>query len=406
METPSSVPTKISRRRKRKDAQLFSVAQYRLRAKRALPPMVFDFVDGGAGDEATVRGNEAAYADWWLRPRPLNDVAERTQTVSLLGSPMPTPLVLGPAGLAGLVWPHGEAVAAAAASRIGIPFAVSTASSCSIEDVRRAADGPLWLQLYLWRDREVTGSLVDRAMNAGYDTLCLTVDVPLSGSRERDLRNGMTIPPRIGFKNALGVLSRPRWVKKVGRAPVTFANVSEGQKGRTMALGAYVNSQLNPSASWQDLEWLRSKWKGKLLVKGVLDGESAVRLADEGVDGVIVSNHGGRQLDGAIPTLRALPGITAAVAGRIPLLIDGGIRRGTDVIKALALGADACLIARPYLWGLAAEGERGVSRVVEILRHEIDQDLALLGVSKIDDVKGQAERFLLAANSSPPDSQR
>jgi isopentenyl diphosphate isomerase/L-lactate dehydrogenase-like FMN-dependent dehydrogenase len=363
--------------------------------------MVFDFVDGGAEDEVTVRGNESCFDEWWLRPQILNDVTSRDQRIELLGTSLPTPLVLAPAGLAGLVWPHGEAVAAAAASKAGIPFAVSTASSCSIEEVREAADGPLWLQLYLWRDREVTGSLVERAANAGYQALCLTVDVPLSGQRERDLRNGMTIPPRITVRNSLGVLSRPRWMIKMAGAPVTFANVSDGRKGRTMALGAYVNSQLNPSASWDDLRWLRSKWPGKLLVKGVLDAASARRLVDEGVDAVIVSNHGGRQLDSAVPALAALPDVVDAVGGRIPVLMDGGIRRGTDVIKAVARGASACLVGRPYLWGLAVAGEEGVSQVIEVLQKEIDRDLALLGTPTITEVRGRAERFLVNARDYP-----
>jgi isopentenyl diphosphate isomerase/L-lactate dehydrogenase-like FMN-dependent dehydrogenase len=361
--------------------------------------MVFDFVDGGAEDEATVRGNEAGFAQWWLRPRALTDVTTRDQSMRLLGRDLPTPLILAPAGLAGLVWPKGEAVAAAAASRAGVPFVVSTASSCSIEEVRAAAEGSLWLQLYLWRDREVTGSLVERARRAGYDTLCLTVDVPLSGSRERDLRNGMTIPPRIRLKNSLGVVSRPSWMLKMARAPVTFANVSEGQRGRTMALGAYVNSQLNPSASWDDLRWLRAAWPGTLVVKGVLDPTTAQRLADEGVDAVIVSNHGGRQLDGAIPAVAALPGVVEALGGRIPVLMDGGIRRGTDVIKAVALGASACLFGRPYLWGLAVGGGDGVSRVLEILSSEIDRDLALLGTPTLAEVHGRADAFLVAAHA-------
>jgi isopentenyl diphosphate isomerase/L-lactate dehydrogenase-like FMN-dependent dehydrogenase len=378
---------------------LFSVEEFRRRARRVLPPMVFDFVDGGAEDEVTVRGNEGCFDEWWLRPQVLNDVSSRDQRIELLGATLPTPIVLAPAGLAGLVWPRGEAVAAAAASKAGIPFAVSTASSCSVEEVRKAADGPLWLQLYLWRDREVTGSLVDRAAKADYDVLCLTVDVPLSGQRERDLRNGMTIPPRITVRNSLGVLSRPRWMIKMAGAPVTFANVSDGHKGRTMALGAYVNSQLNPSASWSDLRWLRSKWPGRLVVKGVLDPESARRLAEEGVDAVIVSNHGGRQLDGVVPAIIALPDIVDAVGGRIPVLMDGGIRRGTDVIKAVALGASACLIGRPYLWGLAVAGEEGVAGVIQILQSEIDRDLALLGTSSIAEVQGQATRFLVRGRS-------
>jgi isopentenyl diphosphate isomerase/L-lactate dehydrogenase-like FMN-dependent dehydrogenase len=326
-------------------------------------------------------------------------VSLRDQSIQLLGQSLPTPLILAPAGLAGLVWPKGEAAAAAAASKAGIPFALSTASSCSIEEVRESADGCLWLQLYLWQDREATGNLVDRARNVGYDALCLTVDVPLSGSRERDLRNGMTIPPRVGLKNALGILSRPRWMGKMVSAPVTFANFNEGHRGRTMALGEYVNGQLNPSASWDDLRWLRAKWPGSLLVKGVIDPESARRLVDEGVNAVIVSNHGGRQLDGAIPAIAALSEVVDAVAGRIPVLMDGGVRRGTDVIKAVALGASACLIGRPYLWGLAVDGEEGVSRVIELLHNEIDRDLALLGTPTIAEIHGRADRFLMDARS-------
>jgi L-lactate dehydrogenase (cytochrome) len=303
--------------------------------------------------------------------------------------------VLAPAGLAGLVWPRGEAVAAAAATGMGLPFAVSTASSCSIEDVRAAATGPLWLQLYLWRDREVTGALVDRAGAAGYDAICLTVDVPMSGSRERDLRNGMTIPPRIRPGNALEALRHPRWLARMARAPITFANVADDGQSGTMALGSYVNSQLNPAASWDDLRWLRGHWPGRLLVKGVLDPAAAVRLADEGADAVIVSNHGGRQLDGAYPAALALPEVAAALDGRIPVLVDGGVRRGSDVVKALALGATACLIGRPYLWGLATGGEQGVVGVLNVLRAEIDRTLALLGVPDIAAVRENAGRLLI-----------
>lgn len=384
--------------RDRRLAKLYSVEEFRRAARHALPPMVFDFVDGGAQDERTVSGNEAGFQDWWLRSQILNDVSMRSQSTKVLGHSLPTPLILAPAGLAGLVWPKGEAVAAMAASKAGIPFVVSTASSCSIEEVRDAADGLLWLQLYLWRDREVTGGLVDRAKNAGYDAICLTVDVPLSGSRERDLRNGMTIPPHIGLRNSLGVLSRPRWMMQMARSPVTFANVSEGQRGRTLALGAYVNSQLNPSASWEDLKWLRSKWTGTLIVKGVLDAESAGRLIDEGVDAIIVSNHGGRQLDGVIPAITALPEIVGAVGGRIPVLMDGGIRRGSDVIKAVALGASAVLFGRPYLWGLAAGGSDGVTRIIQILQSEVDRDLALLGTPTISEIYGRADKFLRSAH--------
>lgn len=398
---PSTLNSLLRTTRRGKLDPLFSVEEFRRAARRALPPMVFDFIDGGAEDERTVRENREAFDSWWLRPRPLVDVTERDQRVELFGRTLPSPLVLAPAGLAGLAWPQGEAAAAAAATRAGIPFAVSTASSCSIEEVRESAAGSLWLQLYLWKDREVTGSLVDRAEAAGYDALCLTVDVPMSGSRERDLRNGMTIPPRIRVKNALGVLSRPLWLGRMAGAPVTFANVSQGQRGRTVALGTYVNSQLNPAASWDDLRWLRSRWSGRLLVKGVLDPVAARQLADEGVDGLVVSNHGGRQLDGAVPAVVALSGVVDALAGRIPVLVDGGIRRGTDVVKALALGATACLVGRPYLWGLAVGGEAGVSRVLEVLTAEIDRTLALLGTPTIAGVRSHADHLLVDAQRPP-----
>ncbi|HVX21014.1 MAG TPA: alpha-hydroxy acid oxidase [Acidimicrobiales bacterium] len=372
----------LAGRRARRAARCHSVADLRRAARRRLPPMVFDFVDGGAEDEVTLEANRAAFGALWFRPRILADVSRRSLDVELWERPLPMPVVLAPAGLAGLVWPAGEVAAARVAGRAGVPFVVSTASSCSIEDVRAATDGPLWFQLYLWRDREVTGTLVDRAAAAGYDALCLTVDVPLSGVRLRDVRNGMTIPPRIGLKNALGVLSRPGWVVRSAAAPVvTFANVSGGRPGRTTALGTYVNSQLNPAASWDDLRWLRDRWKGRLLVKGVLDPAAAARLVAEGVDGIVVSNHGGRQLDAAVPAVAALADVVAAVDGRVPVLMDGGVRHGADVVKALALGARACLVGRPYLWGLAAAGPEGVGRVLALLEAEVDRTLALVGVA-------------------------
>jgi isopentenyl diphosphate isomerase/L-lactate dehydrogenase-like FMN-dependent dehydrogenase len=382
-------------RRLRRLERVRSIADLREAARRSLPPMIFDFIDGGAEDEDTVRGNESAFADWWFRPRILEDVAARSQAVEVGGQTLRCPIVLAPAGLAGLAWPRGEIHAAVAAAAFDVPFAVSTMSSCSIEDVRAATDGALWLQLYLWRDRDATDALVDRAAKHGYEALCLTVDVPVTGQRERDLRNGMTIPPRIGLRNSLGVVSRPGWMLRVGPSGVTFANVTDHGSGGTMALGAYVNSQLNPSATWDDLRRLRERWSGQLLVKGVLDPEAAGRLVDEGVDAVIVSNHGGRQLDGAVPALHALPGVVDAVGGRADVLLDGGVRRGTDVVKAVALGAKACLVGRPYVFGLGVAGEAGVSRALSILESEIDRTLALLGTRDIDDVRGDAARLLI-----------
>ena len=391
----------LGRRQQRRLTQLHSLDDVRRAARRALPPMVFDFVDGGAEDERTVRGNRSCFDEWWFVPRILTDVEHRSQTTELLGTRRATPLVFSPAGLVGLAWPHGEAAAARAANAAGVPFAVSSMSSVSVEDVRAATDGPLWIQLYLWRDRDATEGLVRRCAALGYETLCLTVDVPVTGQRERDLRNGMTIPPRIGVRNAAGVLSRPGWALRVGAAGVTFANIEQGASSRdTMRLGAYVNSQLNPTATWDDLRWLRELWKGRLVVKGVLDPEAAARLVDEGVDGVVVSNHGGRQLDGAVPAVAALPAVVDAVGGRADVVLDGGIRRGSDVVTAVALGADAVMFGRPYVFGLAVGGEAGASRVLELVTGEIDRVLALLGVASLDAVRGRADELLVRSPSA------
>lgn len=397
----AAVDRLTERRRTSRLASLHSLEDVRRAARRALPPMVFDFVDGGAEDERTVRGNSAGFDRWWFVPRILTDVESRSQRTELLGASRRSPLVLSPAGLVGLAWPHGEAAAAVAAGEFGVPFAVSSMSSVSVEDVRAATDRSLWIQLYLWRDRDATEALVERCAALGYETLCLTVDVPVTGQRERDLRNGMTIPPRIGVRNALGVLSRPGWALRVGTAGVTFANIEQDASSRdTMRLGAYVNSQLNPTATWEDLQWLREKWKGTLVVKGVLEPGAAKRLVDEGVDGVVVSNHGGRQLDGAIPAIEALPGVVAAVDGQVDVLLDGGVRRGSDVVKAVALGATACMFGRPYVFGLAAGGTAGVTRVLDLLEAEIDRVLALLGVAELDELRGRADEFLVDGSAS------
>jgi L-lactate dehydrogenase (cytochrome) len=384
-----------SSRRQRRLKRAYSVDDVRAVARRSVPKMVFDFVDGGAEDEFTMRGNRAAFDRWGLVPRPFVDVGERDQSVCLLGRRQTSPMILAPAGLAGLAWPYGEAAAAASAARNGVPFTVSSMASVSVEDVRARSEGELWIQLYLWRDRSATEDLVRRCAELGYTTLCLTVDVPLTGQRERDLRNGMTIPPRVGLRNAAGVLSRPGWALRTAVAGVTFANLEQGASSRdTMRLGSYVNSQLNPTVTWSDLAWLRSIWAGQLVVKGVLDPRAIDPMCDAGVDGVVVSNHGGRQLDGAVPAAMALPPIVGAVNRRMIVILDGGVRRGADVVKAVALGADACMFGRPYVFGLAAGGESGVDRVLELLRAEIDRTLALLGVASMADVAAEGRSLL------------
>lgn len=364
-------------------ARQLTLEDVRRTARRRVPRAIFEFVDGGAEDERTLDWNRRAFEQLVFRPRVLVDVAERDLSVTVLGERWALPVGMAPAGLARLVHPDGEVAAARAATRLGTAFALSTASSATLEAVA-AAGGNRWFQLYLWRDRQVVGSLLDRAQAAGYRVLCLTVDVPIVGQRERDLRNGMTIPPRITPANVIEAARRVRWVRNLLLTrPITFENflgVEGAKNDSATALGTFVNQRMiNPSATWEDLAWIRERWEGPLAVKGILTDEDARRAVDHGAQAVIVSNHGGRQLDGAPAAIEALPEVVAAVGEHAEVLLDGGIRRGTDVVKALALGARAVMAGRPWFYGLAAGGEEGVVATYELLRAEIDRTLALLG---------------------------
>ena len=341
---------------------LVTVEDVRARARRRLPRMVFEFVDGGAGDEVTLRANRSAFEPWVFRPRMLVDVSERDQRVTVLGEELSLPVIFSPAGLLKLVHRDGELGAARAAAAAGTVFTLSTGSSYTIEQVAEAASGPQWFQLYLWSDRSVIEGLVERAKAAGYRALCLTVDVPVVSRRERDIRNGMRIPPRPTAANALDTLRRPDWLLGYLRdRDITFANFTElGLGTSATALGTFTNTKMvNPGQSWEDLDWLRELWSGPLLVKGVLTGDDARQAVDRGADAVVVSNHGGRQLDGAPGALAALPEVVAAVGDRTEVLLDGGVRRGADVVKAVALGARAVMMGRPYVYGLGAGGGTG-----------------------------------------------
>ena len=362
------------------------VADLQRLASRRLPRMVAGFVDGGADAETTLRANEERFADVTFRPRSLVDVSGIDHSVEVFGRTYANPVMLAPAGLAKLVHPEGELAAARAAAAADAVLVLSTASSYTVEEVAVAGGGPRWFQLYLWKSKEVVEALVDRAAASGYEALVLTIDVPTVGKRVRDLRNGMTIPPKIGVATALDALRRPRWLGRFVRdRDITFANlrgISDGDDA--VALATYVDQNLiDPSAGWEDLRWLRKLWQGPLLVKGVLTNDDAVRAVDAGADGVIVSNHGGRQLDGAPAAIQALPGVVAAVGEETVVLLDGGVRRGQDVVKSVALGATAVLVGRPWFWGLAVAGAVGVARMLEMLVTEIDRTLALLGVSKL-----------------------
>jgi isopentenyl diphosphate isomerase/L-lactate dehydrogenase-like FMN-dependent dehydrogenase len=366
-------------------ATIYSVAGMRERARSKLPRPVFDFADGGAEDERTLDWNETGFGGYGLLPRPLDGAAGRDLSVSLFGQRLELPVVIGPTGLSGLFWPDGERAAARAAAAAGTAFCLSHASVCTLEDLPAIGAAPRWMQVFIYRDRGFTEELARRAAAAGFDALVLTIDNQLLGRRERDLRNGFTIPPRIGAGDIAAMAGKLPWLfrmrKELGR--ITFANyVRPGGVSDLAILSKRMATLLDPSMSWKDVEWLRSIWSGPLIVKGILHPEEAARAADFGVDAVVVSNHGGRQLDGAVASIEALPAVVAAVAGRIPVLMDGGVRRGSDIAKALALGARCCLIARPHLWGLAVAGEAGVAHVLDLLRSELDRTMGLMGVTR------------------------
>ena len=369
--------------------RLYSVAEVRTEAKRVLPLPVFDFGDGGAEDEHTLRRNEQAFDNVALLPRPLNGAASRDLSVTLFGKKLSMPLGIGPTGLSGLFWPDGECEAARAASAAGVPYIASHGSVCTLEDIAAASAGPRWMQVFVYTDRGFLREMIERAAAAKYDALVLTIDNQLLGNRERDIRNGFSIPPRFGIAGTLAAASKVRWLLRMRTTlpKVTFANyLKPGEKAELAPIAARMGSLLDPSMSWADVDWIRSFWKGPMVLKGILHTAEAKEAVARGIDGVIVSNHGGRQLDGAAASFDALPAVADAVGGRIPVLVDGGIRRGADVVKALALGASFCLIGRPQLWGLAVGGEAGVRHVLELYRKEIDRVMGLMGASTVADL--------------------
>ncbi len=327
-----------------------------------------------------------------LVPKPLAGRQGDEQSVELFGETLASPVLIGPTGLSGAYWPRGEIAEARAAAAARTAFTMSHASTVAMEDLARAAPGNNWMQVFMYRDRGLTQEFTDRAREAGYRALVLTIDNQVLGQRERDLRNGFSIPPQWGVRTAFDMASHPGWLWRMRQTPrPTFANyVKPGDRRDIISLGAYMASMLDPAANWRDVEWLRGIWPGPLLLKGVLHPEEARDAVAVGIDGVIVSNHGGRQLDGAVASVDALPGVVEAVRGEIPVLLDGGVRRGADVVKAIALGATACLIGRPALWGLAVAGEAGVAQVLNIFRREIDRVLTLCGIENIRQLHGNA----------------
>jgi L-lactate dehydrogenase (cytochrome) len=384
---------------------IVNIEDLRVEARRRLPKTVFDYVDGGAGDEITVRRNADGFARYALRPRVFTDVALRDMSTTLLGERVQLPLVVAPTGLIGMIRPRAEIMAARAAARHGIPFTVSSMSTSSLEAVARESNPPLWFQMYIWRDRELTRAFADRARAAGCRAIALTLDVQVLATRNRDHRNGFfTVPSRITPGTILGALAKPAWVARMARGPFpTFANFVGVQGAGTTAqsLGAFATDQLDPSVTWRDLDWFRSVWHGPLVLKGILTAEDAKLAVEHGADAIVVSNHGGRQLDGAAGAIEALPEIVDAVCGRADVILDGGVRRGRDIVIALALGATACMVGRPIVYGLAAMGERGADAAIRILRDEVDTSLALLGVGSVRDLNRAALLDTRGGNLTP-----
>ena len=371
-----------------------SVADWRHRAAQRLPRFLFDYIDGGASDERTLAANVHDLAALRLRQRVLVDVAQVDTRATLAGQPCALPLALAPIGLAGMAARRGEAQAARAAHAAGVPFTLSTVGICPISEVAAAAGAPPWFQLYMLRDRGAVRALLDGAWAAGCRTLVFTVDLPLPGMRLRDIRHGMAASgARPALIRAAQVLARPGWVQDVALRgqPLRFGNLTAQVPGaRDLgAFKAWVDAQFDPSVTWQDIDWLRGQWKGRLLLKGILDVQDAQAAVQVGADGIVVSNHGGRQLDSVASTAAKLPAIAQAVGAQTEVLVDGGVRSGVDVFKALALGARGVLIGRPWVWALAAQGEAGVRTLLAQWQRELLLAMTLAGVTRVADIGPQ-----------------
>jgi L-lactate dehydrogenase (cytochrome) len=364
-----------------------SVSDLRAIARRRLPGGVFDYIDGGAEDERTLAANLAAFASATFRPRVLRGVSKVDTSATLLGQPLAYPLVLAPTGFTRIADPQGELAVARAAERAGLPYTLSTMSTRSIEEVRAVSGGRLWFQVYAWRDRGLVKEMIDRAAAARYEAIVLTADTAVLGRRERDVRRGFSLPPVIGPATIIDGARHPGWTVAFARSePIRFANVAGrdvGDGGTPVTLSDYINAQFDPGISWADVEWLRTIWPGPILIKGIQTVEDAVIAADAGVDGIVLSNHGGRQLDGAPATLSLVSPVADAIGDRTAIICDGGIRRGSDIVKAIAAGATAAMAGRAYLYGLGAAGEAGVDRVLDWFRADIIRTLTLLGAADI-----------------------
>ncbi|HEX4027700.1 MAG TPA: L-lactate dehydrogenase [Rhizomicrobium sp.] len=364
-------------------------AGFRAEAQRRLPGFLFEYIDGGSYDEHTLRRNVEDFKAVTLRQRVLRDVSKIDTVTQLFGRDMAMPVALAPIGIAGFYRRRGETQAVRAAEAAGIPMVLSTMSCCAVEEVRAASARPFWMQLYMIRDRGFMEDFMARLEKAGIDTLFLTVDLAINGIRYRDRIGGLAGAQSLLARpdRLLDILSHPAWALDVGvmGRPLTIGNVAPAMPNGAglKQFQAWVARNFDPSVTYKDIAWLRGRWKGKLVLKGITDPGDAARAADEGMDGIVVSNHGGRQLDGSLSSIAALAAVRDAVGGRMPILLDGGIRSGLDVLRALALGADAVLIGRAWAWALAAKGEAGVAAMLAIIREELEVAMALTGQSDV-----------------------
>ncbi|MDO9414905.1 alpha-hydroxy acid oxidase [Pararhizobium sp.] len=368
-----------------------TIADLKDRARRRVPKMFFDYADSGAWTEGTYRANEADFAKIGLRQRVLVDMTERSLESTMIGQTVAMPVALAPTGLTGMQHADGEMLAAQAAEEFGVPFTLSTMSICSIEDVDSVTKKPFWFQLYVMRDRGFVNNLIDRAKAAKCSALVLTLDLQILGQRHKDIRNGLSAPPKFTPKHIWQMATRPLWcAQMLGTKRRSFGNIIGHAQGvgNLSSLSSWTAEQFDPRLSWADVAWIKERWGGPLILKGILDVEDAKMAAESGADAIIVSNHGGRQLDGAASSISMLPRIVDAVDGKIEVHIDGGIRSGQDVLKSLALGAKGTFIGRPFLYGLGAGGKAGVTKVLEIIAKELDITMALCGKRRVVDIDG------------------
>ena len=369
-----------------------TIADLKERARRRVPKMFFDYADSGAWTEGTYRANEEDFQKIKLRQRVLVDMTNRSLESEMIGEKVSMPVALSPTGLTGMQHADGEMLAAQAAEEAGVPFALSTMSICSIEDIRSVTKKPFWFQLYVMQDKDFVMNLIDRAKAAGCSALVLTLDLQILGQRHKDLRNGLSAPPRFTAKHVWQMATRPFWcMGMAGTKRRSFGNIVGHAKSVTdlSSLSSWTAEQFDPQLSWKDVEWIRERWGGKLILKGILDEEDARMSLSTGADAIIVSNHGGRQLDGAPSSISMLPRIVDAVGDRTEVHLDGGIRSGQDVLKALCYGAKGTYIGRPFLYGLGAGGKAGVTRALEIIRKELDVTLALCGERDVKSLSRQ-----------------